>query len=121
MASKVGTGTADGTVGTAVRAQRTTNVLRKPRVLLCQCGLAMTVLGVITVALLALEATTSHSMDQRLHDLVVALAQERARAMGAAVGQGFTGVSGSRFGRRDFDHFVCLDAMECPLGEAAGF
>jgi hypothetical protein len=57
-------------------------------------------------------------MDQRLHDLVVALAQERARAMGAALGQGLTGVSGSRFGRRDF---VCLDAMECPLGEAAGF
>jgi hypothetical protein len=46
--------------------------------------------------------------------LVVALAQERARAMGAALGQGLTGVSGSRFGR---PHFVCLDsdAMGCPL------
>ena len=109
MASKVGTD------GTAVRG--TTNVLRKPRVLLCQCGLAMAALGVITVALLALEATTSHSMDQRLHDLVVALAQERARALGSALGQGLTGVSGSRFGRPDF---VCLDAMGCPLGVAAG-
>jgi hypothetical protein len=69
----------------------TTNILRqhKPGHLLC--GAAISVLGALAVVLLVLQSTASHSTDNRMREVMAALAQERARAMGAAMSQGLTG------------------------------
>ena len=76
----------------------TSNILRqhKPGHLLC--GAAIAVLGALAVVLLVLQSTASHSTDKRMQDVVAALAQERARAMGAAMSQGLTGACGTVFG-----------------------
>ena len=69
----------------------TSNILRqhKPGHLLC--GAAIAVLGALAVVLLVLQSTASHTTDNRMQEVVAALAQERARAMGAAMSQGLTG------------------------------
>ena len=69
----------------------TSDILRqhKPGHLLC--GAAIAVLGALAVVLLVLQSTASHTTDNRMQEVVAALAQERARAMGAAMSQGLTG------------------------------
>lgn len=74
-------------------AGRTSNILRqhKPGHLLCGAAIAVLPVGALAVVLLVLQSTASHSTDNRMREVVAALAQERARAMGAAMSQGLTG------------------------------